>query len=102
MDDDYEVVWDGKGELSDSLERDYAAMTGDGWDLIWIPPSALTTPWSNWAPYAAERGDEHVVTNSEKPSRRRYAPRRTLAECEIRPPLLIHQVGRPRKVKRRP
>lgn len=42
-----EVVWNGASRqmLCGGLERDYAAMQGDGWDVIYIPPSPLTTPW---------------------------------------------------------
>ena len=41
----FEVIWNGRDELTDSLDRDYAAMRGEGWDLIYEPPSPLTTPW---------------------------------------------------------
>jgi hypothetical protein len=40
-------VWDGRRSLTDDLDRDYAAMRGDGWDLIWEPQSPLTTPWDD-------------------------------------------------------
>jgi hypothetical protein len=44
-----ERVWNGRDSLTDSLDRDYAAMRGEGWDLIWVPPSPLTTPWNEYA-----------------------------------------------------
>src|SRR3990167_3645695 len=54
MSDDYEVVWSGRDELTTDLDRDYAAMYGDGWDLIWIPTSPLTTPWDEYVCFMYE------------------------------------------------
>lgn len=42
---EFESVWSGRSALTDSLERDYAACCGEGWDLIYEPTSPLTTPW---------------------------------------------------------
>lgn len=74
----FESVWDGHDALTDSLERDYAAMQGDGWDVIWEPTSPLTTPWDD---IIRQRGmvidaEAFITTEMERPKGpRRRAPR---------------------------
>jgi hypothetical protein len=66
------VVWDGRGELTEGLERDYADMRGDGWDLIWEPTSDLTTPWWKYEHMCWPDPNEHVETAiARKPKRLR-------------------------------
>lgn len=81
MSDTYEVVWSG-GELMDSLDRDYAAMQGDGWDLIWQPTSPLTTPWDD---IIRQRGtvvdaEVYIATELERPKGPRRRARRVLTD----------------------
>lgn len=52
-----ESVWNGRDSLTDTLERDYAACQGEGWDLIWEPTSPLTTPWEEIARLLAKQDD---------------------------------------------
>lgn len=56
----FDVIWNGRDELTDTLDRDYADMCGDGWDLIWVPTSPLTTDWRDMAPYAQPDAEQHV------------------------------------------
>lgn len=71
MADEYEVVWDGR-ELTEGLDRDYADMKGDGWDLIWQPTSPLTTPWLEFAHMAKHSDpDRYITTALSKPTPRR-------------------------------
>jgi hypothetical protein len=68
----YEVVWDGR-ELTEALERDYADMKGDGWDLIWTPTSPLTTPWDELRERLGKTAidpDAYVPTTIERPKRK--------------------------------
>lgn len=72
-DESFEVVWAG-GDLTASLDRDYAAMNGDGWDLVWTPTSPLTTPWDAYAHMCLPDPDAYVPTALEcKPRYRRGA-----------------------------
>lgn len=75
-------VWDGREGLTDSLDRDYAAMKGDGWDLIWEPTSALTTPWDEIIRRKGEAVDSEVfvTTEMERPRGRRRRARRALKD----------------------
>lgn len=75
MNDEYEVVFSGREELIVPLERDYADMKGDGWDLIWVPTSPLTTDWRDLAPYAQPDPDQHVKTAMARRGPRRRAAR---------------------------
>lgn len=63
-------VWNGRDSLTESLERDYADMKGDGWDLIWEPTSPLTTPWWAYAHMHQPDPDAHVETTIEKKPKR--------------------------------
>lgn len=65
-----EVVWNGRDSLTESLDRDYEAMRGEGWDLIWIPPSPMTTPWEMFANWADPDPDQFVWTRLERHIRR--------------------------------
>ena len=67
----YESIWSGRESLTEMLERDYAAMTGDDWDLIWVPPSPLTTPWEHATPFAHPDPEAFVTTAFAKKSTRR-------------------------------
>lgn len=64
---DYETVWHGYDPLGPSLERDYVAMRGDDWDLIWVPPSPLTTMWSLFFLLAWPDPNQHVASHWEAP-----------------------------------
>lgn len=68
--DELEPVWNGRDALTESLERDYAVIGGEGWDLIWTPTSPLTTPWEL---VIAERGaldpDAFVAPIQTRPDR---------------------------------
>ena len=66
----YKVVWNGRDELIEPLERDYADMKGDGWDLIWEPTSPLTTPWWSYAHMHHPDTEQHVPTVFESRPRR--------------------------------
>lgn len=70
-----ESVWDGRSPLTESLDRDYADMLGDGWDLIWEPTSPLTTPWWQQAAFAQPDPDQHVKTALARRGTQRKAPR---------------------------
>lgn len=71
MDEDYEVVWAGRDELTDVIDRDYAAMRGEGWDLIWEPTSPLVTDWERYRVWALPDFERHV-----EPAQPRRGPRR--------------------------
>jgi hypothetical protein len=52
---EYLSVWHGRDPLTVGLERDYDAMRLDhwiGWDPIYLPPSPLTTNWSQFFLFA--------------------------------------------------
>ena len=66
-------VWNGRDSLTDDLERDYADMRGEGWDLIWEPTSPLTTPWWEYAHMHLPDPETHVVTSLERKPRRSAA-----------------------------
>jgi hypothetical protein len=90
----YESVWHGRESITSSLERDYAAMWGDDWDLIWVPTSPMTTPWENAAAYAQPDPDAFVKTTIARKARR---PRRAASidkdwTCTYTG--AIHHVGR--------
>lgn len=71
----YDSIWNGRDSLFEPTERDYAAMGGDGWDLIWVPTSPLTTPWEKAAPFAQPDPDAFVTSEiTRRPRRRRAAP----------------------------
>lgn len=63
---EYNVVWNGRDELTESLERDYADMKDDGWDPIWEPPSPLTTPWWSYAHMHLPDTDAYVLPTIER------------------------------------
>ena len=66
------LVWNGRDPLTEALERDYAAMKGDDWDVIYEPPSPLTTSWERARPYAQPDPDAFVKTETDRrPNRRR-------------------------------
>jgi hypothetical protein len=69
---EYETIWDGRELLTESLDRDYAAMGGEGWDLIYVPPSPLTTPWDQAAAFAHPDPDAFVTTALVRRPRRRF------------------------------
>lgn len=73
----HEIVWDGKSELTEFPERDYKVMTEEnGWDLIYVPTSPLTTPWYDVMPFANPDPDQHVrtkLTTVRKGPRKRAA-----------------------------
>ncbi len=69
MADNYESVWNGR-ELTEGLERDYADMKGDGWDLIWEPTSPLTTPWYAYEHMHLPDPEQHVKDALERKPRR--------------------------------
>lgn len=73
-----EVVWDGRGPLTESLDRDYADMRGDGWDVIWEPTSPLTTPWWTFAQWAERDPDRHVAAKNQPKERSWRSKRATV------------------------
>jgi hypothetical protein len=58
------VVWDGRETLVGGIERDYADMRGDGWDLIWQPTSPLTTPWEQYSHLASPDPNQYAEGSS--------------------------------------
>lgn len=68
--DGYESIWNGRESLTETLDRDYAAMWGDDWDLIWVPTSPLTTPWENASPFARPDPEAFVKTEMARRTRR--------------------------------
>lgn len=90
-----EVVWNGRESLVEPIERDYAAMPeNDGWDIIYRPPCALTTPWRDLEPWARPDPDQHVHTVMAKRQRRRRVRLHVDAVAPL--PVVISQVGRNR------
>lgn len=76
MPQDYEIIWSGKSPLTESLDRDYAAMRGEGWDLWWEPASQMTTDWSAIETWGRPDPNVFVATDINRPRKR---PRRFLA-----------------------
>lgn len=89
------VVWNGASRqlLCGGLERDYAAMHGAGWDLIYTPPSPMTTPWhglsdrdlrrlyvDEWLRGQWARGSR-IVTNCTGEPKHRHAAADGLLAC---------------------
>lgn len=68
-----ERVWNGRDSLTDGLDRDFAAMRGDDWDLIWEPTSPLTTPWWEYAHMHRPDPEKHVESDITRKPRRRLA-----------------------------
>lgn len=66
---EYESVWNGKSSLTESLDRDYAAMRGDGWEPVWEPTSPLTTPWEQYPQWHTLDPDRFVRTRFERARR---------------------------------
>lgn len=60
---EYHSAWNGRDSLTESPERDYKVMTEEnGWDLVYIPTSPLTTPWWDVMPFANPDPEQHVRT----------------------------------------
>lgn len=60
MKSEYETVWSGGEGLCNPPERDYVAMTGEGWDLWYVPPSPLVTDWDRLVAFAQPDPDAFV------------------------------------------